>query len=248
MAGGIRWNEHEVFGRLRHVFPSPAYVSIPQVRNGAGYARRQTRTCDALVASVYPSRGLYLTGFEIKVSRSDWKKELAHAEKSVELQRFCKYWYVAAPVGVVPVAELPETWGLVEVQASTASIVKPAPVLEWQQPDLLFVCSVLRSAVECTVPTGTVDARVSEAIAKATASAEENRDWRQRELREAVEAFEKASGIKIGSRWDAGDIGKAVAFVIDTGLLRATEVARDLRNRAAAIVEKLDGALVKLEG
>jgi hypothetical protein len=113
---------------------------------------------------------------------------------------------------------------------------------------LLFVCSVLRSAVECTVPTGTVDARVSEAIAKATASAEENRDWRQRELREAVEAFEKASGIKIGSRWDAGDIGKAVAFVIDTGLLRATEVARDLRNRAAAIVEKLDGALVKLEG
>lgn len=245
---GFHWTEHEVYDRLRHVFPPPAYVSIPQVRNGTGYARRQTRTCDALIASVYPSRGLYFTGFEIKVSRGDWKKELAHAEKSVELQRFCKYWYVAAPVGVVPVAEIPETWGLVEVQAATASIVKPAPILEWQQPGLLFVCAVLRAAIECTVPTGVVDARVSEAIAKATDAAEKHRDWRQRELQQAVDNFEKASGLKISDRWEAGDIGKACAFTMETGLLRATEVAKDLRKRAAAIVENLDGAIAKLEG
>ena len=59
---------------------------------------------------MWPSRGLYIAGVEIKVSRADWLKERKDPGKSVSIQRFCKYWYVAAPAGIVPVADDEDDW------------------------------------------------------------------------------------------------------------------------------------------
>jgi len=241
------WSETAVYERLRHVFPSPAYVTLPQVRNGTGYARAQTRTADAVIASVWPSRGLWLAGVEIKVSRSDWKKELAHAEKSVGIQKYCKYWYVAAPSGVVPVNELPETWGLIDVKDSTAAIVKSAPELKAEPPDLLLLCSILRAVAECTVPADAVKEQISERIESARKTWEAQAGIERDHLKKAVEEFEAASGIKISDRWYNREIGAAVEFVRNTGIINAVNIADDLRKRAEVVAKKLEEAIAELQ-
>ena len=150
---GQPWTEMEVYRRLKFVFPSPAFVLLPQVRSCTGFAK-QYRTIDALAASVYPSRGLYLAGIEIKVTKTDWRKELREPEKSEELTRFCRYFYVACPTGVVPEGELPEAWGLIEVRADGATITRRAAVREdVDPPDISMVCSILRTASQALAPT-----------------------------------------------------------------------------------------------
>lgn len=140
------YTEQDVFDRLKFAFPSPAFVLLPQVRSCTGQAQDVPRKVDAIAASVYPSRGLYLCGIEIKVKKTDWRKELRDPEKSEAIKKYCRYWYVAAPIGIVPVGELPEGWGLVEVRADGATIVHRAEKTVEEPVDIGFVCSVLRAA------------------------------------------------------------------------------------------------------
>lgn len=146
-------SESWIFDRLKFAFPSPTFVLLPQVRSCTGDAQEKPRRVDALAVSVFPSRGLYLAGIEIKVTKTDFRKELRDPEKSEPIAQFCKYYYIAAPVNVVPIGELPERWGLIEVRADGATIVhraEPREVVE--PPDIGFMCSVLRSASRLSEP------------------------------------------------------------------------------------------------
>jgi hypothetical protein len=117
---------------------------LEEVRNGTGYVRT-LRSADALVCSCWPSRGLWLAGVEIKVSRSDWLREIKDPAKSSEIQRWCHYWWIAAPAGLVHDGELPKTWGLLEHASGKLSVKVQAPKLEAEPPSMTFLASVLRS-------------------------------------------------------------------------------------------------------
>ena len=56
-------NEGGVFEALKTRYNSPEYCLLPQVRNSTGYSSK-VRTADAIAMSLWPSRGLTLTGFE----------------------------------------------------------------------------------------------------------------------------------------------------------------------------------------
>lgn len=240
----LKWTEGRVFKLLEKIFPSPAYTLLSQVRNGTGYARRTVRTADAIAVSTWPSRGMYLTGVEIKVSPSDWRRELAQADKSAEIQSYCRYWYVAAPVGIVPVGELPETWGLIECDGAKASVIKAAPQLEAKEVDMLLLCSILRRMAEVTTPTAMVDEQIQARLDEAEKSWQAREDYATRHMKECVEAFQQASGIDISNQWDAGHIGEAVKLVRECGLMKIRNEAKNLRREAAYIVERLDKAIV----
>lgn len=142
-----RWTEREICDVLSQSYSEQqGYVLLRQVPNGTGLDK--SRTADALAMQVWPSRGLRLYGFEIKVSRSDWRNELRNAAKAESIAQYCHYWFIVAPVGVVPVDELPTLWGLLEV--SDAGIIKrtkEAPQQEFVAPiDMTFLAGVLRGA------------------------------------------------------------------------------------------------------
>ena len=148
-------NAHELRVALRVHFPSPAHVVLEEVRSQTGYAARgqRERYADALVCSCWPSRGLWLAGVEIKVSRSDWQRELAAPNKSAAIQRWCEYWWIAAPAGIVLEGELPVTWGLLEYDAASRRKDKfvvrvKAPALTPEPMSIAFIASVLRSVTE----------------------------------------------------------------------------------------------------
>jgi hypothetical protein len=233
------WTEARVFESMNRVFPAPAFVLLPQVRAGTGYTRN--RTLDAIAVSVWPSRGLYLAGIEIKVSRRDWRRELSNPAKAAALQKYCRHFWVASPKDVVAAGEVPATWGHIQCTGKTVQIVKPAPKLEPSAPDLLLLCSILRKMAECTVPRHQVEQTVAaeaEARAKCRGAAVEHK---YTDLLADVETFQKAAGIQIGSRWDAGDIGKAVRFVRERGILDAERIVRQLRRQVQDILRVLDG-------
>jgi len=109
--------EYEMVELLRRRGDGRSSVLLPQVRNGVGFGEI-TRTADAIEFSCWPSRGLHLTGIEIKCSRSDWLSEIKSPAKCQEMKKFCHFWYVVAPEGVVKVEEVPQEWGWLEWRSS----------------------------------------------------------------------------------------------------------------------------------
>lgn len=68
-------------------------------------------------------------GFEVKVSRSDWLRELRTGGlKSEAWRSVCHYWWVVAPPGVVREGELPDGWGLLVGSERLRAVVKPVRV------------------------------------------------------------------------------------------------------------------------
>jgi hypothetical protein len=80
---------------LSERYKGPEYAFLPQVRNQTGYGntRDGIRTADGLALSLYPSRGIHLHGFEIKVSRSDWLTEKAFPAKADAIGKYCHFWW-----------------------------------------------------------------------------------------------------------------------------------------------------------
>jgi len=138
---------------LREKFAPPAYALFEEVKNQTGYQKRSERYADALALSLWPSRGIGMTGFEIKVSRADWKKELDDPAKAAEFSKYCTGWYVVAPEGIVERLELPAAWGLIEVPISgrkrlVTKVEAPKTVpTPWDQS---FVAALLRRQNEQT--------------------------------------------------------------------------------------------------
>lgn len=127
------------------VWTKPAYAVLRQVRNATGFPG-QVRTADALAVSLWPSRGISLTGVEVKVSRSDWLRELKQ-DKTAEIQKYCNSWFVVAPEKVIEPAEIPAHWGCIELNGSKRGYktVKAAAALKPQPLSLGFIASILKN-------------------------------------------------------------------------------------------------------
>lgn len=97
----------------------PRYVIAEHVRNSAGFggvwtpgAPPQLRTCDALAIDLWPSAGNLIHGFEVKVSRADWRTELKDPSKAEAFRRYCDYWWLVVPDAKIAQGDLPPGWGL----------------------------------------------------------------------------------------------------------------------------------------
>ena len=96
---------------LRERHPSGEWAFFEQLANGTG--SHANRWADAVAMNLWPSRGMALHGFEVKVSRTDWKKELSQPEKAEEIAQYCDYWWLVVSNGaLVAPGELPDGWGL----------------------------------------------------------------------------------------------------------------------------------------
>lgn len=77
-----------------------------------------TRRCDLLRVGMWASRGTGIDVHEIKVSRSDWLRELDDPAKAEAWWPYCNRFWITAPPGIIVPAELPEGWGLMELPSS----------------------------------------------------------------------------------------------------------------------------------
>lgn len=174
---------------LRAKYASPQWGLFEEVRSRTGFATSESeRYIDALAIGLWPSTGLEVRGFEIKVSKSDWKKELQDPAKAEAFARFCDAWYIVTPAGLVDAMDLPPMWGLIEVDETGKRLreVVKAPKLTPQPLDRLFVAALVRS-----VHTD-LERRVRKGVDEAYAPA----------LKKAQEDAEKAAALKYRDSWD----------------------------------------------
>lgn len=134
---------------LRKRYSAPAWALFESVSNGTG--SRASRWSDALAMSLWPSRGLEVHGFEIKVHRNDVLRELKDPKKADEVARYCDFWWLAVgSASIVKPDELPATWGLLvpSSNGTALKVAKEAKKLKAKALDRSFVAAVLRRASE----------------------------------------------------------------------------------------------------
>jgi len=202
-------SEADVLLALRDHFDPKEYVVLPQVRNGAGFS--STRTADALVMSTWPSRGLNLYGVEIKVSRGDWLRERNKPEKADEIAAYCDYWMLAVGCeSVIKESEVPEPWGLLVPgkKPGTLKVKRPPTKLDAKPMSRSFLATILRKTLETVVPLSAVDAEIERRVNEKVSALEDLMRVRlakefdphglmaeNRKLRDAADAFHKATGV-----------------------------------------------------
>lgn len=237
----------DVSAALRARFCGPEWALFFEVGDATG--GRHNRWADAVAINLYPSRGLEINGFEIKVSRSDWLRELKNPEKSAPVQRYCDRWWIVCPPAVIAPGELPPTWGQYEIRpGGKIQQIIAAPKLAAQPVTRDFVAAMLRRASE--VDESLVNAAVGVEIERLRAGDEkriareiESRTSRSTELAETIAKIERVSGIKITAWSDSEEIGRAVKAVMASGALKTYSGVGALREQAKRIVAHCDEAL-----
>jgi hypothetical protein len=232
-------------------FSAPAHVMLREVRDGTG--AQACRSADGLVVSCWPSRGIWIGGIEVKVDRRDWRNELKNPRKSASIQKFCSYWWIATPPGIVEPAELPETWGHIEVTGKVCKVLKAAPKLEASELTPTFVASVLRNAssefdgkLRAEFVRGKEEAKESlKDLASPLVQNEltslklrlENANRESEALRTNVETFERETGLTLKYHWALDRTIAAIKTAVRLEAANLTGMANSLEMAVAALRE-----------
>lgn len=170
---------------LERKFAPPAWSIAYEVRSAVGFGK--VRSADALALANWESRGCRLLGFEIKISVSDLRRELADPTKAEEIARFCHAWSLVAPTEVIAAteAEIPPHWGLLVPRGE--GLVQKRPPKPRHNPDAwtpLFVASLVRSFANDAVR------RYNDTLVEDS----KNRAAKERELAERERAIRRVEG------------------------------------------------------
>ena len=121
-----------------------SHVVLEQVPDGTGMHQR--RWIDAVVFSLWESRGLFRLAFEVKVSRSDFIQELQNPLKHKwVLECFHEFWFVA-PQDVIQMDELPPSTGWMCPRGSKLIIKKHAVQNPHPKLDDILLAAFMRAA------------------------------------------------------------------------------------------------------
>lgn len=148
-------SEDQLRDALRARYPASAWALFDELRNGTGWSRRTARSADAVVFSLWPSRGLDLHGFEIKVDRRDLVRELAAPQKADEIARYCDFWWlVLSTPKIAEGLSIPRTWGVLVPGTKNGKTLlveqKAAAKMKAKKLDRLIIASILRNAQAST--------------------------------------------------------------------------------------------------
>lgn len=237
---------------LRKRYQHPEWALCFEVANATGANAR--RYADAVAMNLFPSRGLAIHGFEIKVSKQDYMSEIANPAKSAAVQQYCDHWWIVAPASAVDESLLPKTWGWLRVDGTKLVAAKQAPEIEAKPITRSFMAALVRRANEADA--GEVEKLVADRVA-ALREQDEGRIKREIEMRtrQGAEATKALADLKekIGDDgWgmlNTEDVARAVKLVREAGLVRTygglRELEKSMKLATSRLTKALDGALGK---
>lgn len=202
----VRHGTGDIAAAMRKKYSADAYALLFEVGNSTGF--QCSRHADAICMSLWPSRGLDVSGFEFKASRTDWQKELKDPAKAEAILQYCDFWWlVIASPEIVKAGELPSGWGLMSLNGrGTLDVVTPAARLNAKQWPREFIAAVLRSAADPVAAIyNTALMRAREEGRKSESEYHERQVKRLEDdlsqLRRQVTEFEHATGVAIATRY-----------------------------------------------
>lgn len=240
---------------LRVKFPASEYVLIEEVSDASGFSR--SRSLDFMLINLWNSRGLAVTGIERKTNRGDWLKELKQPQKQENHFKYCDFFYLLTDKeGVAKLEEIPLAWGWYHINENgVLKTMKAAPKLNPLPIGKSLMCAMLRRAAckEKFVHVDELQTRintVAEGISRRQFDTNKNKADQYDHLKEVVEKFEEASGIKIAGHWGSDKpkkIGEAVKLILDNDLSSYKESFERLERQAKGVHERISQGLKTLE-
>ncbi|WP_053555298.1 hypothetical protein [Sphingopyxis sp. 113P3] len=240
----------DIRAALKKKFCAPEYALFFEVGDATG--GRARRWADAVAMGLWPSRGLSLSGFEIKVARNDWVKEMRAPAKAEAIARYCSQWWMVTSPGIIREGELPELWGHFELHPNGLRVIKPAPLTEAEPITREFLAALLRRASE-------LDRKIEhEAIEKAIArdaeatkrQIENEVAWRTRrgeerakEAEQKLQAIYDACGLEpseVTRMFGADNFARAVAMVHRLGVAQTYNGLADLAKKVRPLADSID--------
>jgi hypothetical protein len=201
------------------------------------------RRIDAVAVGIWKSVGRDIEAFELKVSRSDWLRELKQVDKADPFIKTCdRFWLVTGDPSVAKLEEVPACWGWMTATKHGLRVQRPAQKLPRDRENLpwSFTLGLLRKLQDDLVSSPDVRTMLEE-------SQRELRERHARELeqagnrasrdlqtlRETVAKFEEESGIKLGD-YRFHHAGVVVKSLLKLGYSGdgVTHVPRRLRQQA----------------
>lgn len=240
-----------VTAALRERFCQPEFAFFEEVGDSGSGSRV---FADGVAINMWASRGYAITGFEVKVSRSDWLRELKQPEKSEPILTRCDYWYLVAPDDVYLADEVPVSWGILSFKDGKLREKRKPPKLEPKPITRAFVAQMFRrgSTRESREIESLVDkARAADRAAMASRIEEEVKR-RTRRLEDEAAKWSRLLETIGCSEWEPPEtVIPAVKLVLDSGVVGTYsgigEAARYLR-AATERVEKAVSAISPTEG
>lgn len=241
-----------VFNILRKRYPASEYALMCEVSDAAGHSR--SGSLDYLVMNLWPSRGLHLTGIELKSSRSDWLRELKQPDKQERHIKFCDFFYLlTAGDGIANISEIPSTWGWMSIKGSKVHVIKEAPKLTAQPITPNFLAALLKRASEKTnwVHVSDIEERLNEHYKAGEANMQRELHRCQQELerfKKIMNEFERTSGLTLQHSWDLtpAKIGAAVRIIHAGGAEGIAKRMIELKTTAEIILNDLNKGIETL--
>jgi hypothetical protein len=238
----------DIYAALRVRYCAPEWALMFEVANGTGSNIR--RYADAVAMNLFPSRGLELHGFEVKVSRNDWQRELKDPDKAELISQYCERWWIVAPKGIVKKEELPVTWGLLELESDKLRIAVQAPLLPDRKPfSRPFIAALLRrsSEIDQAAINKLVDAKIAEHRKSDQERIDrevERRTRAHKEQLDRVREIEKAAGISLTDWHATPAMGRAIKAIMASGVTETwsglDSLQKQLRGHADRLQADID--------
>ncbi|MFZ6655910.1 hypothetical protein [Undibacterium sp. TJN19] len=240
---------------LHKRYTAPEWALMEEVAPATGGG---TRYADAVAINLWNSRGHAIHGFEIKVSRSDWLRELKQPEKAEDIYRFCDYWWILAPKGIVKDGELPPSWGLLELRDTGIVQVVKAPKLEPKQVTREFFASLIRRAHEqidsiaeqkqrlaVDHARADIDKRVAREVESVTRRFHEREEQIKKFTQETGISFDRYSGPSLNMVKLAQRLESLTGWHGDGALVQLSQLAEQLERAAMTVRQAVDATGVK---
>lgn len=191
------------------------FAVAQEVGNQTGY---QARRLDMVVVDVYRSSGFTVEGIEIKVSKSDLRKELQDSSKHNIFFGDLDYYSLAAPREIIEKDIIPKHWGIYAAELKDGewklkTIRKPLSLHDVQLDTInraFFAC--LTRALACQSPTAeAISEAMKEGRKKGIEDEKRNASYLVREARESADKLSSYEKLFQECRlWGADDIEEGI--------------------------------------
>ena len=202
---------------VRARYPRDKYALFFDVPDAVGVSSH--RRIDAIAIGCWKTSGREIEGFELKVSRSDWLRELKQVDKADPFVARCdRFWLVTADTSIAKLEEIPACWGWLAVTKGALRVQRPATRLPGagDTVDRNFMIGILRKLQDDLLTNPDVQALITEKVGNFTQRVTRDVEYQTRsvqrrfdDLEQRVKQFENESGLAM-SGWRMGNIGKIV--------------------------------------
>lgn len=242
---------HDIRQAILKRFAAPEYAVMFEVGDATG--ARHSRFADAVIMSLWPSRGLELHGVEIKVNAADWRREAADPRKAETIGAYCDRWWVFTSPGVIKdSSEVPPAWGWREFDGANWITKREAEKTTAKPIDRTFLAALLRRSDEerrtSVYQAAQEMIEADRAAFEKRVDAEAERRTRERKYaREALTAFEEASGLNLSKEWGGTgtpkEVGALVKVILESGIANSWQGLERLLKNTRDVADELERAM-----